>query len=238
MKMRMGVALACAAAAVVAGAGQAPADVIVAQWQFNTVMAATFNSPAPDIGSGTATPLGMANGYTFSSGNTITGTGQFTYTTLYSVGSVAWADVLATPGDPHGFANAWRVRGPSNNPNQPPNMGNGWALQAPQLTQGAQFSTSTAGYTNITFHADWFTTAQGVKNVQPQYTTDGKTWINIGPLLTAVSNGWEQIDLNFGAIAGGRERPELRCAAGFRLRPDLEPPQLRECRRRAGRRLQ
>jgi hypothetical protein len=60
---------------------------------------------------------------------------------------VADADITATAGDPNGFANAWRIRGPSNTLGDP--QGNGWALQAPQYTQGAQFSSSTAGYNKI-----------------------------------------------------------------------------------------
>jgi hypothetical protein len=35
---------------------------------FGTVTAAPYNNPAPDIGSGVASVLGMDNNYTFSSG--------------------------------------------------------------------------------------------------------------------------------------------------------------------------
>jgi hypothetical protein len=156
-------AVACFLSISAAAATQSSAGVIT-QWNFGTVTAAPDNSPTPDVGSGVATVLGMDNNYTFSSGNSITGTGTFTPGTVYATGSKAWADVVATPGDPNGFANAWRVRGPSNNPGA--QYGNGWALQAPQYTQGAQFSVSTVGYSNIGFHFDWYTTTQGVKNLQ------------------------------------------------------------------------
>ena len=136
MRLHPRLALAFATLCMVAGTTEAQADTI-SQWNFGTVEAAPYNSPAPDVGTGVATVLGMDNSYIFSSGNTITGSGTFTYTTLYSIGSVAYADILATPGDPNGFANAWRIRGPSNNPGEPPDMGNCWALQAPQYTQGA-----------------------------------------------------------------------------------------------------
>src|SRR5271166_5796094 len=179
----------------------------ITQWQFNTVTPAPDNSPAPEIGTGVATVLGMDNNYTFSSGNTISGSGTFTFTTLYSTGSVASADVLATPGDPNGFANAWRVRGPSNNQGAP--LGNGWALQAPQYTQGAQFSASTVGYSNIGFSFDWFTTTQGVKNLQEQYTLNGTTWNNINGLLTAVSNGWLSEAIDFSGISGAANDPNF-----------------------------
>jgi hypothetical protein len=191
----MSLAMALLAAARPSEAG------IISQWNFGTAQSAPFNHPAPDMGSGVATVLGMDNNYTFSGNNTITGTGTFTFTGPSSTGSVAFADVLATPGDPNGFANTWRIRGPSNNLGDP--QGNGWALQAPQYTQGAQFSSSTVGFTGVSFHFDWFTTTQGVKNLQEQYTLDGVNWININGPLTAVSNGFAPMQtINFSGIAG------------------------------------
>jgi hypothetical protein len=188
----------------------AASSATISQWNFPTVTAAPDNSPAPDIGSGVATVLGMANNYTFSGNNTITGSGLFTFTGPSTVGSVANADVLATSGDPNGFANAWRVRGPSGALGGASGTGNGWALQAPQYTQGVQFSSSTAGYSNIVFHFDWFTTTQGVLNMQEQYTLDGTNWININAPLTAVSNGWAAPQtINFAGIAGANNDPNF-----------------------------
>ena len=221
MDRRLVVVVACAPLVLACGATRASADIIT-QWNFGTVTPAPDNHPAPDVGSGVATVLGMDNDYTFSSGNTITGTGTFTYTTLYAIGSVAAADVVATGGDPNGFANAWRVRGPSNNPGAP--LGNGWALQAPPYTQGAQFSTSTVGYTNISFHFDWFTTTQGVKDLQEQYTLNGTTWININGPLTAVSNGFAPTQvINFAAIAGAGNDPHFGVRLVSAYDPSLSP---------------
>ena len=177
--------------------GQASAATIITQWNFPTVTASPFNSPASDVGPvpGTATVLGMNNpNYIFSSGNTITGTGTWTSTTLFATGTTAFADVLGTTGAPSGDPNTWRIRGPSNAVNTTVG-GNGWNLAAPQYSQGAEFDTNTAGYTNISFHADWFSTTSGVKNLQPQYF-NGVNWVNDGPLLTAVSNGFSTIDLS------------------------------------------
>jgi PEP-CTERM motif len=206
MRLDRGIALAVATFGLLACVNQTRAGVI-SQWNFGTTESARFNSPAPDVGSGTATVLGMNNNYIFSGNNTITGSGTFTFTGPSSVGSVASADILATAGDPNGFANAWRIRGPSNNLGDP--QGNGWGLQAPQFTQGAQFSSSTAGFNVIAFHFDWFTTTQGVKNMQEQYTLDGVSWININSPLTAVSNGWLSETINFSAIPGANNDPNF-----------------------------
>jgi hypothetical protein len=201
-------ALVFVAALVLACATDPARAATITQWNFPTVTAAPDNSPLPDVGSGVATVLGMDNNYTFSANNTITGTGTFTFTGPSSTGSTASADITTTAGDPNGFANAWRIRGPSNNLGSGP--GNGWALQAPQYTQGAQFSVSTIGYTNISFHFDWFTTNQGVKNLQEQYTLDGTTWNSINGPLTAVANGFAATQtINFSAIPGASNDPNF-----------------------------
>jgi autotransporter-associated beta strand protein len=126
------------------------------------------NSPAPSFGTGLATPLGMTNNYSYSNGVT---------------GSVTAADVTPQAGDPvapNGLC--WRVRGQ--------NPGNGWNLAAPQYTQGAQFDASTVGHSDIVFSFDWFTTTQGILDLQEQYTTDGSTWNNVNGLQLAAANGW------------------------------------------------
>ncbi len=179
---------------------------IIAQWDFNTATAAPYNSPAPEVGSGTATVLGMTNSYTFLGNGGLanpTGSGTFVfYGSSNVIGSVAFADVTAnSPADPFSTnANAWRIRGSS--------PGNGWALQAPQYTQGAQFAVSTVGYGGVKFSADWFCATQGIKNLQVQYT-DGSTWNNIGSPLVAGSNGWVQITQDFSAIAGVSNNPSF-----------------------------
>jgi hypothetical protein len=209
MRLTIGSPLVVVTLSVLLGA-TAASSATISQWNFLTVTAAPDNSPAPDVGSGVATVLGMDNNYTFSGNNTITGSGLFTFTGPSTVGSVADADVLATPGDPSGLVNAWRVRGPSAALGGASGTGNGWALQAPQYTQGVQFSSSTAGYNSIVFHFDWFTTTQGVLNMQEQYTLDGTNWININAPLTAVSDGWASTQtIDFSGIAGANNDPNF-----------------------------
>jgi uncharacterized protein (TIGR03437 family) len=154
--------LAAAALLYAAALPVAEADVIAA-WTFENNAIAVNNSPAPSIGSGTATSIGMA-----------------TYPTP-SVG-VTTNDVLAgASGDTgvNGFANTtqiWRVRAQA-----APGGGaaNGWSSTAPIGTQGVMFAVSTVGYTNITVTFDWYATNQGEANLQLQYTTDGTTWKNV-----------------------------------------------------------
>jgi hypothetical protein len=179
----------------------------ITQWTFSTTNSGPLNSPAPDFGPGVAAVLGMTNTFLLTDGSTITGTGTFTGGTTVATQSTAFADITATPGDPNGYANAWRVRGAGPGSN----AGNGWALQAPQYSQGAQFSTSTVGYTGISFHFDWFTTTQGVLNMQEQYTLDGRTWTNINAPLTAVSNGFyaTPLTIDFSSIPGAANDPNF-----------------------------
>jgi uncharacterized protein (TIGR03437 family) len=152
-----GAFLLCAAALPVA-----QADVITA-WTFENNAIAVNNGPAPSIGSGTATSIGMA-----------------TYPTP-SIG-VTTDDVLAgVSGDTgvNGAANTtqiWRVRAQAATGG---GAANGWSSTAPIGTQGVMFAVSTVGYTNITVSFDWYATNQGEANLQLQYTTDGSTWKNV-----------------------------------------------------------
>ena len=74
MNRRVGFVLVCASVVIACDVNRSSAEVIT-QWNFGTVTSAPYNNPAPDIGSGAASVLGMDNNYIFSSGNTITGTG-------------------------------------------------------------------------------------------------------------------------------------------------------------------
>ena len=168
-----------------------PTGETITRWDFTNYASGTLtNSPAPSIGSGTATSLGMTNNYSYT-------TGKHTY-----MGSVTADDVTGTTGgtDPSPNALAWRIRGTSGD--NGPNTGNGWSISAPQYTQGAQFSASTAGFDNIVFEYDWYTTAQGVRNLQAQYTIDGSTWMNVGPVQVAQSGGGysDEITIDFHAL--------------------------------------
>jgi hypothetical protein len=179
-----------------------PVGSTITRWDFNNLPIAINNSPAPSIGSGTASGLGMTNNYTFTS-PTVTG-------------SVNTDDVLALTGssDPSASNNAWRIRGS--------NPGNGWNTAAPQYTQGAEFDASTVGFHNIVFQYDWFSTNQGVRDLQAQYTVDGSTWINVGPLQIATPNGYNnQITINFPAL--GIRTVENNPSFGVRLVSAYDP---------------
>ena len=183
--------------------GPPPTATTITRWDFSNsiynapiyVANTVVTNPVPSIGSGTATPLGMNNNYSY----------QVTVKKVTSTytGSVDNEDITPTPGgtDPNPTANAWRVRGPSGD--NGPNTGNGWSISAPQYTQGAQFMVSTVVYSYIVFQYDWYPTAQGVRNLQAQYTTDGSTWTNVGLVQVAPAGGdayFPQITINFHAL--------------------------------------
>ena len=136
----------------------------VADWVFDSVpvFAGPTNTFPALIGSGFATQLGMSNNYTYNGGE--------------GPGSIAFCDVLASPGSSTGAgANGWRIRGPSNASGGGPGQANGWNTQAPIGTQGAEFDADTSGYTNIicTFDIDSTSAAEGKLCVL--YTTDN--WV-------------------------------------------------------------
>ncbi len=129
------------------------------QWTFPTLAAPPFNSPEPSVGTGTAIVLGMDN--------------------AYNGGNTANADIIVSTGVtvPTYTVNTWRIRGAGNN---------GWATHAAgaaQYTQGAELDVSTIGYGNIKFSFDWQSTAQGIRDLQFQYTLDKNNpngWTNYG----------------------------------------------------------
>jgi hypothetical protein len=168
----------------------------VAAWTFDNLPVAANNAPVPSTGTGTATPLGMTNGYTYSNGVT---------------GSLAAADVLA--GSNGNATREWRVRGSA--------AGNGWNLAAPQFTQGAQFSASTVGFGGITFSYGWTSTAQGVRNLQAQYTTDGSNWANVGPLQVASPTAYQNLSIDFAAL--GLVGVDNNASFGVRLVSAFDP---------------
>jgi hypothetical protein len=190
--------------------GPPPVAGTITRWDFSQYpMTAntTAINPAPSIGSGSAIPLGMTNGYPY----------VFTNGTTFH-GSVDGEDVTQTPAatDPNPNANSWRVRG-TDGKNGGNNKGNGWSISAPEYTQGVQFNVSTAGHKYIVFQYDWYTTAQGVRNLQAQYTIDGTHWINVGPVQVAPAGGgyFDQITINFHAL--GITTVENNANFGMRL---------------------
>jgi hypothetical protein len=203
----MGASLAAIAAPVLADS-----PTVITQWSFPNTASLT-NSPPPSTGSGTASALGMTNNYTYTGakGGSVTG-------------AVNTDDILSSPSAAvAAFSEGtWRIRGQ--------NPGNGWNLSAPQYSQGAEFDVSTVGFKNVMASFDWFSTNQGVRNLQEQYTIDGSNWININPLLAAVPNDFNQaatingstmkpnvIDLS--SIAGAGNNPNF----GIRLVSAFDP---------------
>jgi len=158
----------------------AHAQTIITQWKFTAAAGAGDNTPAPTLGTGAASMLGMTNSYTYTNGATTLGTG-----------ATASGDVLATTGVANTSFNelVWRVRGVKAGSNTG-TANNGWNLSAPEYSQGAEFDASTLGFQNISVSFDFYSTTQGVRDLQEQYTTDGSTWININAPVVAVSNDY------------------------------------------------
>ncbi len=147
------------AALAIAACSSAEASTITA-WSFSSTVAAPDNSPAATTGSGTAITLGMTNSY--------------------NGGNTASDDVLSTTGTANTkFSEfTWRIRGA-----QTPTGNNGWANAAPEYSQGIQLDASTVGYQNIAFSFDWYSTTQGIRDLQFQYNTNvnnASGWTNFG----------------------------------------------------------
>ncbi len=185
---------------------QPPASNVIAGWNFNS-LSGTQLHPAASTNTSAGTPsaqsLGMVNSYVYS-------------TTPPTTGSTDGSNVTKTTlsSDPSGTATgnvapnnneAWRIVGTGLTGSQTtgtPNTGNGWNLSAPPCTQGAQFMVNTTGFHYIVLQFDWYTTNQGVRDLQVLYTADGSTWTPVGPIQ--VSSGGSafnnQITINFHAL--------------------------------------
>ena len=147
-------------ASAVSAAAQADT---IAEWNFGTLATvAPDNTPAATNGtaatnSATAgTSVGMANTYAEAS---------------YPSGSAyTFDDITNDTNSTIGNGNVWRIRGSSTQSTQ--SGANGWSINAPEYSQGAQFSTTTANYDNIVLSFNWASTAQGIANMQVQYNTN------------------------------------------------------------------
>ncbi|MGA3132922.1 MAG: hypothetical protein ABSD59_19130 [Terracidiphilus sp.] len=185
------------------GTSAIPTSAVIAQWEME-LAGGTSNSPAPNIGTGTATALGMTNTY---KGPSPTCTGAACEYT----GSTNKDDITSTNGgtDPNLSAEAWRVRGTTKLTGG--SSGPGWNTQAPEDTQGVEFAASTVGFSNIVVQFDWYTTAEIVRDLQTQYTTDGSTWTNIGPVYIAPVGGgfYPGITINFAGITSVNNNPNF-----------------------------
>ena len=194
------------------GTSAIPTSAILAQWNF-ALAGGTSTHPTPNIGTGTATPLGMTNTY---AGPIVGCTTTCEYT-----GSTNKDDITGETGgtNPSLSAKAWRIRGAGGLSGG--STGNGWNSQAPQYTQGAEFAVSTVGFANIVVQFDWYTTAQAVRNMQVQYTTDGSTWNNasftnslgatVNAYFTAPAGGafYPGISINFTNVIGVSNNPNF-----------------------------
>lgn len=153
---------------------------VITQWNFNTATG-TNNAPAPSIGAGSATPVGMNGG----ANN---------------------ADILAATGstpssDPNVPNNAWRVRGSTSN---------GWSGTT-QLLSGARFNASSAGQSNIVASFDIHATDGSPRYAQFQYTVDGTNFTSFGPLLdfNSTFDGFAPFSFDLSSIAAVNNNPQF-----------------------------
>jgi hypothetical protein len=187
---QLNLALRLALGIVAIGGGMSAQAATITDWNFGTLaVVAPDNTPAPTTGTGNATSLGMTNTYieTGGGGNV----------------STTYDDITKDTNSTIGNEDAWRIRGAG------PTSGNGWSINAPEYSQGAQFSASTAGYSNLVLSFNWASTAQGILNMQVQYNTNvnnASGWTNVGSLLTTTignsSTGgkFQTNTVNFGAL--------------------------------------
>ena len=151
----------------------------------------------------------------------------------YNSGNATSDDVLSTSGtaNPNFTEDTWRIRGVINN---------GWASAAAgaaEYSQGIEVDTSTVGYANIVFSFDWYSTSDGIRDLQVQYNTDTANaagWTNYqGPSPTGTFVATPDDFYNAGLSPAdptityqpeqhcrGQQRPELWDSSGVRLRFD------------------
>ena len=211
--------------ATMAAAGAiAPAHgAVISQFSFPAVVAAPDNTVSATTGNGAGTSLGMTNAYTYTTPNadgtpgTVLGTGAVTSDDIASSKGVANANEVE---------NTFRVRGAAGT-GTTGTGNNGWNLAAPQYSQGAEFDVSTAGYAGITVGYDWYSTNQGVRDLQEQYnlnTANAAGWTNVDPLRVAVPNDFyattsPNLTIDLSGIAGASNDANL----GIRLVSAADP---------------
>jgi hypothetical protein len=151
-------------AALLTGSMAAVHAQTIADWTFQSDSVAVNNNPAADVGSGTASSIGMNIYPTPNIGVT---TDDVLLGKSSDTGANALADTTLT----------WRVRAQAG----ANGAANGWSSLAPIATQGAVFSASTVGISSSTINVsfDWYSTTQGEANLELLYTDDGTTWNNL-----------------------------------------------------------
>jgi hypothetical protein len=199
-------------AIAVAATLPAHASSVITDWDFGSLaVTAPDNTPAATGGTAaansatSATSVGMTNSYA-----------EAAYSS-----SVTYDDITPDAASTLGNSNVWRIRGSSSATSS--TGANGWSINAPEYSQGAQFTTTTAGYGNIVLSFNWASTAQGIANLQVQYNTNvnnASGWTNIGPLETAtVGNGtggtYQTDTVDFGSDANNDPNFGVRLVAAY-----------------------
>lgn len=173
IKKGQAIAVAVAGFGLMALAPSVSNAAVLADWNFQTDAVAVNNNPVADIGSGTASSIGMNIYPTPNIGVT-------TDDVLLGKNSDTGANGVADT------TQEWRVRGQAGSNG----AANGWSSLAPIGTQGAIFASSTAGvFAPIQVSFDWYSTTQGEANLQLAYTTNGATWTNIPITLSGSDAG-------------------------------------------------
>ena len=171
--------------ALIMMAAAAKAQQTIAAWNFENDAIAVNNNPAPSTGTGTADSIGM---------------------NIYPTPNVGVTadDIVAGKNSDTGAngvadtSQAWRIRGQAGSNG----AANGWSSQASIGTQGAQFFTSTAGFSGpLTISFDWYASSQGEANLQLEYTVNGGTTYNNIPLTPGGSDAGLQVLSNDGSDA-------------------------------------
>ena len=171
--------------ALIMTAAAAKAQQTIAAWNFENDAIAVNNSPAPSTGTGTADSIGM---------------------NIYPTPNVGVTadDIVAGKNSDTGAngvadtSQAWRIRGQAGSNG----AANGWSSLAPIGTQGAQFFTSTAGFSGpLTVSFSWYASSQGEANLQFEYTVNGGTTYNNIPLTPGGSDAGLQVLSNDGSDA-------------------------------------
>ena len=93
--------------------------------------------------------------------------------------------------DPGATDQVWKIAG----------TGGGFNYNAPLASQGAQFVSSTANYSNVAAQFDIYVTAQGEAKFVVQYTTNystpsGSTWVNAPTLVAPASDSGISVQTN------------------------------------------
>jgi hypothetical protein len=148
------------------------AEPAITQWNFSGTVAAPINSPAPtlNIAPGTLSTIGMAT---------------------------PADDELATAGTLNTGYSIYTLRIRGTGPGGADT--NGWTNSAAEYTQGIEIDVNTTGYKNLYATLQWYSTTQGIRDMEEQYNTNINNaggWTNIADLVTPGND-------YYGAIAGG-----------------------------------